>query len=95
MDKKEILKNLKSNKQNFKSNFHLAKIGLFGSFARGEAANTSDIDIIVKFDKPIGWDFIILKEYLEDILNREVDLVTEEAIKLQMKKGILKEVIYI
>ncbi len=95
MDKNEILKNLKNNKQNLKSNFHLAKIGLFGSFARGEATNTSDIDIIVKFDKPIGWDFIILKEYLEDILNREVDLVTEEAIKFQMKKGILKEVIYI
>ena len=95
MDKNEILKNLKNNKQNLKNNFHLAKIGLFGSFARGEATNTSDVDIIVKFDKPIGWDFIILKEYLEDILNREVDLVTEEAIKFQMKKGILKEVIYI
>ena len=48
-----------------------------------------------KIDKPIGWDFILLKEYLEDILNREVDLVTEEAIKFQMKKGILQEVIYI
>ena len=95
MNKKEILNYLKSNKQILKDNFHLVKIGLFGSFARGEATNTSDIDIIVKFNKPIGWDFIILKEYLEDILNREVDLVTEEAIKFQMKKGILQEVIYI
>ena len=95
MNKKEILDYLKSNKQILKDNFHLVKIGLFGSFARGDATNTSDIDIIVKFNKPIGWDFIILKEYLEDILNREVDLVTEEAIKFQMKKGILQEVIYI
>lgn len=95
MDKKEILENLKNNKQNLKSNFHLAKIGLFGSFARGEATNTSDIDIIVKFNKPIGWDFILLKEYLENILNKEVDLVTEEAIKFQMKKEIIKEVIYV
>ena len=95
MNKKEILDYLKSNKQILKDNFHLVKIGLFGSFARGDATNTSDIDIIVKFNKPIGWDFILLKEYLEDILNREVDLVTEEAIKFQMKKGILQEVIYI
>ncbi len=95
MGKKEILSYLRSNKQNLKDTFHLAKIGLFGSFARGEATNTSDIDILVKFERPIGWDFIILKEYLEDILNREVDLVTEEAIKSQMKQEILKEVIYI
>lgn len=55
----------------------------------------SDVDVLVEFDdRPIGlFEFIDLKEYLEEILDRPVDLVTEDGLKRQLREGILKEAI--
>lgn len=91
---KNIEKILKSQKKLLKEKFQVKKIGVFGSFARNEQSAESDIDILVEFYGPIGWDFFDLKEYLENILQREVDLVTEKALKPQIKTTILKEVQY-
>ena len=52
------------------------------------------MDILVEFYAPIGWEFIDLKEFLEEILGREVDLVTVGALKPQLRDKILKEVVY-
>jgi uncharacterized protein len=92
--KKEIDKILKKNKPMLKKKFNVEKIGIFGSYARGEETKQSDIDILVTFSSPIGWEFIDLKEYLESILGQKVDLVTIKALKTQLKKSILKEVEY-
>lgn len=91
---KKIEKILKSQKPYLKTNFHVKTIGVFGSFARGEEKKNSDIDILVEFYQPIGWDIIDLQEYLEKILKRKVDLVTKKALKSQLKTIILKEVKY-
>lgn len=94
MARKEIEEKLKGLKPVLQEKFNVEKIGIFGSYARGEEAEGSDIDILVEFSKPIGWEFIDLKEYLEIILGREVDLVTTGALKPQIKEQILKEVVY-
>ncbi len=94
MARKEIEEKLKGLKPVLQEKFNVEKIGIFGSYARGEEAEGSDIDILVEFSKPIGWEFIDLKEYLETILGREVDLVTTGALKPQIKEQILKEVVY-
>lgn len=91
---KDIEKILKSQKKHLKKKFKVKKIGIFGSFARNEQSASSDIDILVEFYEPIGWDFFDLQEYLENILQREVDLVTEKALKPRIKTAILKEVKY-
>lgn len=91
---KDIEKILKSQKPFLKEKFQIKKIGVFGSFARGEQTKESDIDILVEFYEPIGWEFFDLQEYLESILKRRIDLVTNNALKSQIKKTILKEVIY-
>jgi len=79
-----------------KSKFGIAKIGVFGSFARCEDKAESDIDILVEF-KP-GYttfdNYIELKFYLEKLFGRDIDLVTIKALKSQIKSEILKEVIY-
>lgn len=90
-----IEKILKSQKKLLKEKFQVKKIGVFGSFARNEQSVNSDIDILVEFYEPIGWDFFDLQGYLENILQREVDLVTEKALKPQIKATILKEVEYV
>lgn len=85
---------LRKKKPYLKKKFNVAEIGIFGSYARGEETKASDVDILVKFSDPIGWEFIDLKEYLEHLLGLKVDLVTIKALKPQLKENILKEVIY-
>ena len=67
-------------------------LALFGSVVRGEARPDSDVDILVKFSKPVGlFEFIRLKHRLEEILGRSVDLVTRAALKPQLRDRILEE----
>jgi len=69
-------------------------IAIFGSIARGEAKNKSDIDILVNFDAQKGlFAFLTLKQYLENILHRKVDLITYTALHPKLRKNILKEAI--
>ncbi|TDQ37673.1 nucleotidyltransferase family protein [Aureibacillus halotolerans] len=86
---------LKTNKSFLSDTFHVQKVGYFGSYARGEQNAISDIDILVELSKPIGWKLADLHDFLEDLLDAKVDLVTVNALKPQLKEQILKEVIYL
>lgn len=92
--RKDIEEKLKKEKDYLKNKFKVEKIGIFGSYARNEARDDSDIDLLVEFNENIGWEFIDLKDYLESKLNKKVDLVTVDALKPQLKSSILNEVIY-
>ncbi len=76
--------------------FGVARIGIFGSYIRGEEQPDSDIDVLVAFqkDQKTLEHFMDCKSYLEDLFGRKVDLVMESAIKEQLKKTILNEVRY-
>lgn len=71
------------------------KIGLFGSFVRGEQKLDSDIDILVTMARPSYDDFCNVKFYLEDFFGREVDLVMEDALKPRIRPYIMDEVVYV
>ncbi len=75
--------------------FGIDQIGYFGSFAKGNYTNESDLDVLVKFNKPLGWKFFDLKEYLEKLVGRKVDLVTEQSIRKQWRESILNQVKFI
>lgn len=92
--KNEIKETLKKYKPYLREQYKVEDIGFFGSFAKGDASEGSDIDILVRFYEPIGWEFIDLKEFLEEILDDKVDLVTDKALKPQLKEKILSEVVY-
>ena len=92
--RENIKETLKGFKPVLREKFKVKEIGLFGSYVRGEESAESDIDILVEFSEPIGWEFIDLVEFLEKILGRKVDLVTIGALKPQLKEKILKEVVY-
>lgn len=62
---------------------------LFGSFARGEADKDSDIDLLVRFSKPIGWAFYGIAEELERVLGRKVDLATENMIGKRIRESVM------
>lgn len=92
MKKDEIEAILKAHKQELATRFFVEKIGLFGSYARNEQNEESDIDILVEFSRPVGFEFLDLKDYLETIFKSPVDLVTVNALKPFLRNEILGEV---
>jgi len=76
--------------------YKVSKIGVFGSFARGEANESSDVDILVEFSQTIGlFHFIKLQQRLSEIVGWKVDLGEPEWIKPLIKDDILGEVIWV
>jgi len=95
MNRQKILKILAEHRNEIESRFDVASLSLFGSAARGEATEESDIDILVTFIKTPGiFGFLELKEYLEKILECSVDLVTKNALKKQLRDQILREAVH-
>lgn len=71
-------------------------LAIFGSVARGEARQDSDVDILVEFDSALTFDrFMDTKFYLEDLLGRHVDLVVPQALKPRLKTLISEDLIYV
>ena len=67
---------------------------IFGSVAQGRSQDSSDIDFLVEFDRPVGmFDFLEVKYFLEDLLKAEVDLATSRALHPRLRDGILKEAV--
>jgi len=94
----EVKKILKEHKEEVSRKYRVNEIGIFGSFVRGEQKNRSDIDILVEFEPrniPGLLKLIEMEMYLEKLLRKKVDVVIKSGIRTELKKGILKEVVYI
>jgi predicted nucleotidyltransferase len=90
-DIKTILTTLK---KDLAVNFHVKEVGIFGSWVHGEQTKKSDLDLLVEFEKPVGFfKFLELEEYLAERLGVPVDLVTKKALKPYIGKKILEEVV--
>lgn len=93
----EIKAQLEMLKPTLKEKFEVEKIGVFGSYSRGEQTKKSDVDVLVVFakDARVGFfRFLELEEFLTRKLCVKVDLVTQNALKPFMKNRILKETVY-
>jgi len=98
MQKQDILNYLKSNQEYYNSKFGVHFIGLFGSFARDEANNNSDIDILYKIekDKKLSiFKYLELNKQLEEFFHKKVDLARDEKLKPQIKEYIQKDIAYV
>lgn len=97
LSKIEILKFLKENKAFLFENYHITKIGIFGSYAREEQSEISDIDILVEFEDGTENLFEIkrdLKDFITRGFDKQVDICREKYIKPIFKDYILKDAIY-
>jgi len=93
MIKTKILQLLNKHKDDLKK-FHVVSLALFGSVARGEERPDSDVDILVQFDGPTKFDWYMdLKEFLETLLSRKIDLITETGLKPIARSYIEKDLI--
>jgi uncharacterized protein len=96
VDKQVVIRKLGGCMGEIKQRFSVRALAIFGSIARDEAVPASDVDVLVVFDGKAGFDlFMDLKFYLEELLGREVDLVTDKALRPQVRRAIERELIHV
>ena len=96
MNREEIIDFLSAHKTEFKQNFGLVKIGLFGSYARGENFEDSDIDIVVELKKPDLFYLIGIKQTVEEALGAKVDVVRlRDKMNKSLRYRIERDAIYV
>jgi len=91
----ELKKIINQNRAILEQQYKVARIAIFGSCARGEQTDKSDVDILVEFKEPVGFTFIHLADFLEDLLQTKVDLITPDAIKPNRRKYIMEDLTYV
>jgi predicted nucleotidyltransferase len=92
----ELKKILQDHTASLKDKYGVIEIGLFGSYTKGNQKKSSDVDILVQFDKPIDlFTFVHLKNHLADLLGVDVDLVAKNALRPKIGERILSETVYI
>ena len=95
--KNEILSFLSENRSFFRKNFNIVRIGLFGSYSRGDETIDSDIDLIVEFEENTSDLYekkSLLKEFIKRNLDLEVDICREKYIKPRFRTTIIRETQY-
>ena len=96
MNKQQALALLSQHRDEIAKKFSVKHLALFGSTARGEAREDSDVDVLVEFEGPATFDgYMGLKFYLEDLFHTKVDLVTKDAVKPRMRPIIEKDLIHV
>jgi predicted nucleotidyltransferase len=89
----DILKALREGRATLEA-FGVASLSLFGSFARDEGRDDSDVDLLVEFSRPVGlFEFVRLQRELGEIVGHRVDLVTPAALKPQLRDQVLREAV--
>lgn len=92
----EIVTFLTEHKSEIQEKFGATRIGLAGSYARGDATEYSDIDIVVELQSENKFrSFFYLLYYLQDAFGKRVDLVTESSLKPLVKKAVLRDILYV
>lgn len=96
MSKQDILEIIRQTRPELTSRFGVERLGLFGSYVRGQEQRRSDIDLLVSFQRDIDlFEFLDLKEFLQERLHHKVDLVMDSALKPAIGKRIRAEVEYV
>lgn len=98
MGKQDILKLLQQEKSFYQKKYHISKLGVFGSFARGENHKDSDVDILYSLEEgeKISFDsYLDLVSDLEQKLNQKIDLVREDKLNPLVKLTAQKDLIYV
>ena len=94
MHQNEISSVIRGRADELRARFGVLSLRLFGSVARGEATELSDVDVLVEFSRPVGLiQFAALKLFLEELLGHPVDLATPDALHPALREKILSEAI--
>ena len=96
MTRAEVLEALRAHRPTLAERFGVVELALFGSFARDEATDASDVDILVRFDGPAtSRSYFGVQFYLEDLLGRRVDMVTDKALRSEFRPYVEREAVHV
>lgn len=96
MNRDEVLGLLRKHKATLAQRFGVAELALFGSFARDRNTDDSDIDILVRFNGPAtSKRFFGVQFYIEDLAGRPVDLVTDKALRAELRPAVEREAVHV
>jgi len=99
MSKEEVVELLREKYPYLMSEYGVKRIGLFGSYAKGTPSETSDVDVVVEFARPIGLRFVEFAEYLESLLGKRVDVLTPAGVQgiriARIAEEIEKSLVYV
>lgn len=99
LTKEDVLQLLRGEREHLAKEFGVRRIGLFGSFAADRPTESSDVDLVVELDRPLGLRFVELAEHLEALLARRVDLLTPAGIESMrrgnVRQGISGNIVYV
>ena len=88
--------NFETENAELKNKFGVKSLSLFGSVARNEATSVSDVDLLVEFNRPVGYfGLFALQDYLEDLLGCPVDLGTPDSLKPYLRERVIGDLIYV
>ncbi len=94
MTRDEVIDTLRAHRETLAERFGVTSLALFGSFARGTATDSSDIDILVRFDGPAtSKSYFGVQFYLEDLFGRPIDLVTDKALRPRFRPYVEREAV--
>lgn len=94
MNREAVLQTLRQKRAELTARFGVHSLCLFGSVAREDAVSTSDVDLLVEFDRPVGYfGLFALQDYLERLLGCSVDLGTPDSLKPDIKERVMGELI--
>ncbi|WP_310834059.1 nucleotidyltransferase family protein [Aetokthonos hydrillicola] len=92
----EIKQILRQNKPLLEQQYRITKLGIFGSYARGEQTEESDVDLLIDYDQaPTLFKLVELRDYLSSAIGIKVDVVTQNGLKPRIRKLVLSQVIYV
>ena len=92
MKRDDVLRILQKERQELLDHYNISTLSVFGSVARDDARQDSDVDILVEFSQPVGlFQFIELQQRLEALLGSKVDLGTPRSLKPRIKAQVLQE----
>ena len=96
MTRAEVLETLRAHRPVLAERFGVVELAVFGSFARDQATEGSDIDILVRFDGPAtSRSYFGVQFYIEDLLGRRVDLVTDKALRSEFRPYVEREALHV
>lgn len=91
----QIVEILRERKPDLVKRYPISELGIFGSYARGDYSEKSDIDILVDFNKSVGIEFISLANELEDMFNVKIDLISRKGVKPNYLPFVEKNLIHV
>jgi uncharacterized protein len=92
----EIKQILRQSKPLLQEQYQITQLGIFGSYARGEQTEESDVDVLIDYDRaPTLFKLVELRDYLSSAIGMKVDIVTQNGLKPRIRERVLSEVVYV